>query len=444
MKTMDLFKQKLSVLLLSLLLLGLNSCSDDDNKTVEIKAEASEFTPLIGGPNTVITLKGKNFGTDTENIKVTINGKETILKSVTNEEITAEVPKGASTGLVRVILGERPNAQVLIYDVEFTYISNQIVSTYLGSISGETDGSFEAATLCKPRFLVWGKDGGLYIVEDGATSATDFPSIRVAKDNNVSTILNATTTTLAQRIRAIDFSLDMNTMYIANDNNASGSMGFGTMTKSGNTYANLSELWDQSGITGMKVHPETGAVFIAYHTGAWIYQYESGSFIPKIQLPSSATGEYADKGNVNGIVFDKEGTTVYFVSRAKHVIYKASYDLSSGEFGNAEIFAGSYGVAGYENGVGTAAKFNTPCQADIDEDGNLYIADRANNCIRMVTPEGEVSTFAGTNSAGMLNGVASQAEFSNPEGCQFGPDGALYIADYSNHLIRKIEEKSGE
>lgn len=42
------------------------------------------------------------------------------------------------------------------------------------------------------------------------------------------------------------------------------------------------------------------------------------------------------------------------------------------------------------------------------------------------------------------NGTASQAEFNNPEGCQFGPDGALYIADHSNHLIRKIEERAGE
>gem|GEM_PF-6757231 len=42
------------------------------------------------------------------------------------------------------------------------------------------------------------------------------------------------------------------------------------------------------------------------------------------------------------------------------------------------------------------------------------------------------------------NGTASQAEFNNPEGCQFSPDGALYIADHSNHLIRKIEERAGE
>lgn len=74
------------------------------------------------------------------------------------------------------------------------------------------------------------------------------------------------------------------------------------------------------------------------------------------------------------------------------------------------------------------------------EDGNFYVADRGNHCIRIITPDGEVSTYAGQNKAGMADGIASQAEFNNPEGCQFGPDGALYVADYSNHAIRKVED----
>lgn len=444
MKSIDIFDKIMCVLLLIAIIIVHNACSDD-TQVIESKAEVTEFSPLTGGPNTLLTLTGKNFGTDINNVKVTVNGKETIVKSVTDNEITAQVQKGSSTGLVRVILGEKPNAQVLIYNTDFTYISNQIVSTYLGKdTSGEDDGTFQTAALSKPRYLLWGKDGGLYIVEDGGNSATDFPSIRVAKDNKVSTILNATGTTLAQRIRAIDFSLDMNTMYIANDNNAAGTMGFGTMIKSGNTFQNLEALWDQGGITCTKVHPVTGAIFIAYHTGAWIYRYNGISFIPEIQLPSTVAGDFADKGNVNGIVFDKAGTTAYFISRAKHVVYKGKYDLSTGEFSDIEIFAGTYGVAGFDNGKGSTAKFNTPCQADTDEYGNLYIADKGNNCIRMVTPAGEVSTFAGKNTAGMVNGSTSLAEFDAPEGCQFGPDGALYVADYSNHLIRKIEEQVEE
>ena len=110
-------------------------------------------------------------------------------------------------------------------------------------------------------------------------------------------------------------------MYIANDNNANGSMGFGTMGKEGETFTNLTSLWDQSGITSTKVHPQTGAVFIGYHTGSWVYQYDENSFVPKIQLPDD-TGKPAEKGNINGIAFDKSETIVYIVSRKNHVIYK--------------------------------------------------------------------------------------------------------------------------
>lgn len=445
MKATTYFYDKLTILLLLFLFIGYTSCSDDE-KTAIVKAEVTGFSPISGGAKTIITLKGTSFGTNPDNIKVTINGKETLIKTVADTEIITEVPKGASTGIIRVTVGKRPNAQVLICDTEFTYISNFVVSTYLGGdASGKLDGNFDVATLSKPRYLAWGSDDGLYIVEDGASgnSGTDYPSIRLAKGNEVSTILNVNSSPLVQRIRAIDFSSDMNMMYVANDNNSAGTMGFGTMVKSGNSYSNLADITNQKGVTCTKVHPKTGTVFVAYHTDAWIYQYDGSTLIPKVQLPSESGG-IVDKANINSILFDKGGTTVYFVSRAKHVVYKGNYDITTGEFKNLEILAGSYGVSGYENGFGNKAKFNSPCQADIDEDGNVFVADRGNNCIRMITPEGEVSTFAGTNSAGMTNGIASQAEFNNPEGCQLGPDGALYIADYSNHLIRKIEEKAGE
>ena len=79
--------------------------------------------------------------------------------------------------------------------------------------------------------------------------------IRVAGNNQLTTLLKASESSLVQRMRAIDFSLDENTMYIANDNNADGIMGFGTMTRNGNKFENLTSLWEQGGITAVKVHP---------------------------------------------------------------------------------------------------------------------------------------------------------------------------------------------
>lgn len=440
MKTMNYIINKCTILLVCITFVAFYACNDDDQPQ-NLKAEVIDFSPLTGGRNTLLTLNGSNFGTDINHVKVTINGKEAVVKSVSDDVITAEVQKGTSSGLVRILLGERPNAQVLIYDMQFTYISNQTVSTYLGGVeSGETDGDFSVAKLSKPRYLVWGGEGALYIVEDGGSSADDMACIRIAKDNQLTTLLKASESGLVQRMRGIDFSQDGNTMFIANDNNAAGTMGLGTMTKNGNKYENLTSLWDQGGITTVKVHPVNGTVFIGYHSGSWIYQYDGENFIPKFQLPDATGVTPASKGNINSIVFDKAGTTAYIVSRKNHVIYKASYDLTTGEFSNIKLLAGSFGTTGYADGSGTSAKFNEPCQADIDEDGNLYVADRNNHCIRVITSEGEVSTYAGQNKAGMTDGVASLAEFNNPEGCQFGPDGALYVADYSNHAIRKVEE----
>ena len=439
MKTINYIVKRGPIAVLFMIFITFCACSDDDQPQSQ-KAEVTDFSPVMGSRNTLLTLNGVNFGTDPNQVKVTINGKEALVKTVTNEVITAEVQKGTSSGWVRVILGERPNAQILIYDQSFTYVSNQVVSTYLGGKgSGETDGDFSVATLSKPRFLAWGREDALYIFEDGASVADDMACIRVAKNNQLITLLKATESPLVQRIRAIDFSLDKNTMYIANDSNADGIMGFGTMTNNGNKFENLTLLWEQGGITTVKVHPKTGAVFIGYHSGSWIYQYDGTDFIPKCQLPD-ASGAAASKGNINGIAFDKSGTTAYFVSRKNHVIYKANYDLVTGEFSDVKLLAGSFGVTGYADGTGTSAKFNEPSQGDVGEDGNFYVADRGNHCIRVITPDGEVSTYAGQNKAGMTDGIASQAEFNNPEGCQFGPDGALYIADYSNHAIRKVED----
>lgn len=425
-----------------------NACSHDMNdKEIVPRADVTFFSPLSGGRNTLLTLNGHNFGNDPAKIRVTLNGKELIVKSVSDEEIKAEAPKGSNSGILRIILGERPNAQVLIYDTEFTYISNFEVTTWLGGdTGGENDGPFETATLLKPRFLKWSENGALYIIEDGVGNASDLQSIRIAQNNTLQTIIDAASTSLIARIRAIDFSSDDNTMYIANDKNSSGTMGFGSMKRNGTNFIGLQDLWpDQtSAITFTKVHPITGDVFVGVHANAVVYRFDGMNFIGGVRLPASTEGTFADKGNINGMAFDKEGTTVYIVSRARHVIYKGEYNLNTREIKNLKILAGKYATTGYSDGIGTNALFNSPCQADIDEEGNLYVADRGNHCIRIITPEGEVSTYAGKNISGMRDGIASQAEFNNPEGCQFGPDGALYIADYSNNRIRKIEDSSSE
>ena len=95
-------------------------------------------------------------------------------------------------------------------------------------------------------------------------------------------------------------------------------------------------------------------------------------------------------------------------------------------------------VSGFSNGSNAEAKFSQPYGLVFDSQGNLYMADTQNHVIRIVSPDGITSTYAGDGIPGNLNGPASSARFNEPKGIALGEDGTLYVADFGNHLIRAI------
>jgi len=193
--------------------------------------------------------------------------------------------------------------------------------------------------------------------------------------------------------------------------------------------------------------------------------------------PGSAngTGTSASFYNPRGITTD--GTNLYVADKGNHLIRKIVIST-----GVVTTLAGT-GSSGSANGTGTSASFKGPCgittdgtnlyvsdtynhlirkivistgvvttlaggsrgSADITyphgitTDGtNLYVADTTNYLIRkIVISTGAVTTIAGTGSAGSANGTGTSASFNLPYGITI--DGTkLYVADFSNHLIRKI------
>lgn len=100
-------------------------------------------------------------------------------------------------------------------------------------------------------------------------------------------------------------------------------------------------------------------------------------------------------------------------------------------------FAGS-GFNGSANGDGATATFFGTYSLALDVAGNLYVADGGNNMIRKITPEGLVSTFAGSGTKGSADGVSTQASFNNPTGVTVDAAGNVYVVDQGNNLIRKI------
>lgn len=96
------------------------------------------------------------------------------------------------------------------------------------------------------------------------------------------------------------------------------------------------------------------------------------------------------------------------------------------------------GQAGLVNGPGTSAEFNAPQGLAIDAQGNLYVADTGNNVIRQVDPAGNVTTLAGNGVANFQDGAAASAEFNGPLAVAVDATGRVWVADTDNYRLRTI------
>jgi sugar lactone lactonase YvrE len=131
-----------------------------------------------------------------------------------------------------------------------------------------------------------------------------------------------------------------------------------------------------------------------------------------------------------GIALDATGN-IYIADTYNNMIRKISPD------GSVKTLAGKKAM-GSANGKGTDASFSHPAGIAVDQDANIYIADVGNNRIRKITPDGMVTTFAGSGARGSANGRDTTASFYRPYGVAVDKSGHIYVADYLNNLIRKI------
>jgi mucin-19 len=144
----------------------------------------------------------------------------------------------------------------------------------------------------------------------------------------------------------------------------------------------------------------------------------------------NANGIGATFNNPTGVAVDSGGN-VYIADYTNHRIRKITPD------GVVSTLAGS-GTATFADGTGAAASFNTPRGIAVDSVGSVYVGDYSNNRIRKITSAGVVTTLAGSATAGSLDATGTNAQFRNPWGVAVDSAGTVYVADYTNHRIRKV------
>ena len=165
-----------------------------------------------------------------------------------------------------------------------------------------------------------------------------------------------------------------------------------------------------------------------------VYVADQGNDAIRKIAPDGVVTTFATSGfrSPSGIAVDSAGN-VYVADTLNQTIRKITAD------GVVSTLAGSTDQAGSADGTGAAARFNYPAAVAVDGAGVVFVADSFNHTIRKITPEGVVTTIAGSAGAsGSVDGTGAAARFGAPEGVAVDGLGNVYVGDTNSEAIRKI------
>lgn len=473
-------------ILLALFTVCLASCKDNEeekqvepynpNKPVEI----TDFTPDTGGGDTYIVVYGKNFGTDASLLKLTVGGKQAKVISVLGEYMYAIVPQKAFKGNFVLTIGEGENAQTVEAEKKFNYERQLIVST----LCGETDekGNYEVINgpfgncggIAAPTWFSFDPDNKdiLYLAQDEGTKP-----IRVLDLKNKHLYTN--TQFSIDRPRTITWALGKDgmrdTMIIASDKGGDRDVNNWYLVRDKSKPAHEAfngtpqPLMEGSGCNGSAIHPVNGELYYNSYAQGDVYKfdYRNAWNADRKAFDYTKREKLFTIQDVHwefNMVIHPTGRYAYIVVVNQHYIMRTDYDNVKKRFGVPYLFCGSVGNSGWEDATGEKARLNTPYQGvfvknkkyveDKNEDEyDFYFTDRFNHCIRILTPEGSVTTFAGRGSSalnsnpyGYVNGaLREKARFDRPSALAYDEETeTFYIGDWMNHRIRKIALEEGE
>ena len=187
-----------------------------------------------------------------------------------------------------------------------------------------------------------------------------------------------------------------------------------------------------------------GNIYFTEYGSSTVRKISAATGIITTVAGTGVTGTSADGGPAvstklngpDGLYIASNGD-IYIADAASHRIRKvsAATGIISTVAGN-----GTNGYSG-DGGPATDAQLFNPSDVSIDAGGNMYIADVSNHVIRKVSAAGIITTIAGDGTSGFTGdgGPATAARLYGPGSVFAHPSGAIYISDGGNDVIRKIE-----
>lgn len=315
-----------------------------------------------------------------------------------------------------------------------------LVSTLAGSPGqqGSVDGTGSAARFSDPQAITIDGAGNLYVADTGPTKAIR----KVTPAGVVSTLLSAGPGTRLSEPRGLALLAD-GSLLIADaqeqhllQRSAAGvvSVLAGQTGKPG--------LSDGSGSAASLYTPmglgagPGGTVLVADSGNHLIRQLQGTQLSLWAGLPGHSAAVEGERNAVRfedpfAVAVDAAGNA-YLADAADHAIRLV--DPS----GRSSVWAGRPGSYGFADGAATLARFRKPAGLAVAADGTLYVADSGNHAVRRIAPDGQVSTLAGNGERGSRDGAGSAAQFNEPMGLALAPDGALYVADFGSHTLRRV------
>lgn len=399
----------------------------DPSKPVKLMT----FYPDSGKYQEKVLLTGENFGSDPNIIKVYFNSKLAPVIGSNGKRIYVMTPRlPGDTCTVSVVVG---TDSVTYKDLFFRYKSSVTVTTVVGNgIKDYEDGDLAMATLC-PQWITIDEDDNIFVCH--WPTGGDNPANVLARVNEEANEL----VTIQRNITANVPTVDWNSgRIIFSTQNAVGQYvtldprNFWAPKYYQARWTDPTETPPNPYNPGSVSNPSDGCIYTHFfNTG--IMQINPNTWEAKLIYPLS--------GAVNGMTFRANEPNILYIMMRATSTYSPNtlFTLDVTDPDNTFQKLNTITASGHRDGDIKQAQFNDVRMIVSDGDGNIYMADCNNHCIRRLTPENMVETVLGMpGTSGWKDGGKEEALFKTPTGIAVKSDGTVYVADWGNCRLRKL------